>query len=109
MTVWAIRVSRSADQDMAAILAWTRDQFGTRQAQTYGRTIALALAALLEGPDVAGARLRNDLARGIHILPIARRGRRARHLIVFRVGRDHGIDVLRVLHDSMDLPHHVPE
>lgn len=92
---------------MAAILAWTRSQFGSRQAQAYARTLSRALQALGEGPDVAGARQRDDLGQDIRVLHVARQGRHGRHFVVFRTGGKHAIDVLRILHDSMDLARHV--
>ncbi|NBU77128.1 MAG: type II toxin-antitoxin system RelE/ParE family toxin, partial [Planctomycetes bacterium] len=40
-------------------------------------------------------------------LHVARQGRAGRHFVVFRAaGSD--IDVLRLLHESMDLPRHLP-
>ena len=105
---WSIRVARSAQQDIAAIRAWTRERFGARQALAYARTLALALQALGEaGPDVAGARLRGDLGQDIRVLHVARQGRHGRHFVVFRPGGKHRIDVLRILHDSMDLTQHL--
>ena len=89
---------------MAAIRAWTRREFGTRQALAYARTLSLAIQALGDGPDVAGVRPRDDLGLGILVLHVARKGRRGRHFVVFRVSRTPCIEVLRVLHDSMDLP-----
>lgn len=107
MTALAIRLTQSAEADIAAILAWTREHFGTRQADIYARTLAMTLADLTQGPDVPGAKTRDDLAPGIRLLPVARRGRRGRHLVVFRIGGKHRIDVLRILHDSMDIERHV--
>jgi toxin ParE1/3/4 len=104
---WSIRVAQSAQHDIAAILAWTRHHFGSQQAQAYARTLSGALQALSEGPDVAGARQRDDLGEGIRVLHVAREGRHGRHFVVFRTGGKHGIDVLRVLHDSMDLARHM--
>jgi toxin ParE1/3/4 len=66
------------------------------------------LRALRSGPDIPGGVQRDDLAPGILTLHVARNGRKGRHFIVFRVGDDHVIDVLRLLHDSMDLSSHLP-
>lgn len=107
MTAWTLRIASSADADIVAILVWTREHFGVRQADIYTRTLAKALADLTKGPDVAGVRPRDDLAPGILLLPVARHGRRGRHLIVFRLGRKHCLDVLRVLHESMDIERHL--
>ncbi len=53
-----------------------------------------------------GARQREDIGPGIRTLHVARKGRKGRHLVVFRVAsppNEQVIDVLRLLHDSMDL------
>ena len=76
--------------------------------QDDGRTLALALEVLGTGPDEPGTRAREDLAPGIRTLHAGRRGRKARHFVVFRVGTDGTVDVLRVLHDSVDLARHIP-
>ena len=92
---------------MTDILAWTRRAFGPAQAKVYAQTLALTLESLLQGPDVAGARTRDDILLGVRVLHVARRGRAGRHFVVFRLGGERDIDVLRVLHDSMDLARHV--
>ncbi len=105
---WSIRVAQGAQQDLVAIRTWTQQRFGSRQALAYARTLALALHALCdEGPDLPGANPRDDLGSGIRVLHVARHGRHGRHFVVFRAGDKHCIDVLRILHDSMDLARHM--
>ena len=98
MTNWTLRVARQAEVDIVDILAWTSEQFGERQARIYAETLSLALEFLQDGPDVPGAKQREDIAPDIHVLHIARSGRNGRHFLVFRVAGDSLIDVLRVLH-----------
>ena len=105
---WKIRQTPDARRDGAKIVRWTIKHFGARQAQIYAETIALAMAALRDGPGIPGVRQRGDLGPGIHTLHVARNRRKGRHFIVFRIGDDRIIDVLRLLHDSMDLPSHLP-
>jgi toxin ParE1/3/4 len=105
--VWTVRLGQQAEQDYVEILQWTVKTFGEGQANNYAETIALAIEALEGGPDVLGARAREDIQPGIRTLHVARQGRAGRHFVVFRAtGSD--IDVLRLLHDSMDLPRHLP-
>lgn len=104
---WALRLSAQAEQDIVDILAWTAVHFNEQQASTYSDTLTLALEALIEGPDALGVKSRNDIAPGVMTLHVARSGRKGRHFVVFRAGGNNVIDVLRVLHDSMDLPRHV--
>jgi len=86
---------------------WTVKTFGEDQINNYAETIALAIESLEGGPDFLGAKVREDIQPGIRTLHVARQGRAGRHFVVFRAaGSD--IDVLRLLHDSMDLPRHLP-
>ncbi|MDD3609793.1 MAG: type II toxin-antitoxin system RelE/ParE family toxin [Halothiobacillaceae bacterium] len=109
MAVWTVRLARQAEQDIEAILAWTADQFSPQQAEVYAETLTQAIEALFEGPGLLGARRRDDILPGVFVLHIARGGRRGRHFIVFRPTDGHCIDVLRVLHDGMDLMRHLAE
>lgn len=68
----------------------------------------MAVGVLTDGPDAPGVRQRDEIAPGMRTLHVARQGRRGRHFVVFRVGGDQVIDVLRLLHDSMDLARHIP-
>ena len=62
-----------------------------------------------DGPEILGAKLRDDIAEGIHTLHVARQGKKGRHFVVFSVSEGHIINLLRLLHDSMDLAKHLPE
>ena len=107
---WTIRLAEAAGQDYQAILRWTVDNFGRAQARTYAKTLNSALQDLAQGPDVIGARLREDVGPDIHTLHVARHGRKGRHFVVFRISPSPDasiIEVLRLLHDSMDLPRHL--
>jgi toxin ParE1/3/4 len=107
MSTWTVRLARQAEQDITDILTWTADQFSAQQAEVYAETLTRALEALLEGPEVIGAKRREDIAPGIYVLHVARLERRGRHFVVFRPASDKLIDVLRILHDSMDLARHI--
>lgn len=104
-----MRLARQAQQDITDILTWTADHFSAQQAEVYAETLTQALEALLEGPEVIGAKRCEDIAPGIYVLHVARLGRRGRHFVVFRPAGDKLIDVLRILHDSMDFARHIEE
>lgn len=107
-TRWRVRLSAAAEADFQDILRWTAERFGSTQARTYKATLAAAIAALHDGPEPLGARERPDIAAGLFALHASSAGRRARHLILYRV-KAPDIDVLRILHDAMDLPRHIPK
>ena len=89
-------------------MLWTTERFGARQAGVYRDTLLDALAALAGGPDVPGSRSREDLLPGLRSLHVARRRRRERHFILYRAAGDDTIEVIRILHESMDVSRHLP-
>lgn len=101
---WRVWLAEGAERDFLSILRWTTAQFGKRQARVYETTLRSALKTLASGPSVLGCRTRPELGADIASLHVARQGRKGRHLLVFRVHEQDGvIEVLRILHDSMDL------
>jgi toxin ParE1/3/4 len=108
---WVVRLTAAAEADLQAILRWTVQHFGTVRAQVYAETLTQALTALAAGPSSAGVKARDDIAEGLYTLHVARNRRRGRHFILFRMVTDERrstVDVLRVLHDAVDLTRHVP-
>jgi toxin ParE1/3/4 len=108
MKPWRVRLSQSAEADFSQIVAWTATHFGDVQAQKYAEVLTLAITALHEGPDVIGAKTRDDIGHELKSLHVARMGRKGSHFVVFRAATKNTIDVLRVLHESMDLARHLP-
>lgn len=108
---WLVRTTGAAKQDFSKILLWTADQFGAAQAQVYLETLTQALEDLCAGPDIAGSKMRREIAPDLYTLHVGRKKRKGRHFLLFRVRRlDHQkvIEVIRILHDSMDLTRHLP-
>ena len=106
---WQVRLAGQAEQDLLDITLWTAENFGPRQAGPYAETIALAIEALHDGPEILGAKVRDEIGIGMLTLHVARQGRKGRHFVAFSVSEGHIINVLRLLHDSMDLAKHLPE
>ena len=107
---WRIRLAAAAESDFRNILVWTTERFGETQARVYAETLSLALDALTEGPDITGSRMRDDIGDGLMSLHAARKGRNARHFVIYRVSDKEEtptIEILRLLHDSMDLVRHL--
>lgn len=106
---WHIRLAATAESDLRNILRWTARRFGPAQARIYGETVTRAIQSLADGPHVAGARQRDNIAPGLMTLHVARGGRKGRHFVLYRTSRSTKaptIEVLRLLHDSMDLVRH---
>jgi toxin ParE1/3/4 len=104
---WTIRLSDTAETDYDDILRWTAKRFGTAQTAAYSDLLAATLVRLERGPTIVGVRRRDEIGAGLHTLHVGPRGR---HIILFRIGSesDRITDVLRILHDAMDLVRHAP-
>jgi toxin ParE1/3/4 len=107
-THWRIRLGAEAEKDFAHILKHTIDYFGQRQVEIYQSTLLETLALLEHGPNVPGSAARDEILNGLRTVHVARRGRRGRHFIIYRAADERVIEVLRILHDTMDLARHIP-
>lgn len=108
---WVVRLVAAAEADFKQILRWTVEHFGPVQAQRYSAVLSSALTDLGAGPEIVGVCQREEIGAGICTLHVARKGNKGRHFIVFRVQAANEmsyIDVLRILHDNMDLERHLP-
>lgn len=106
---WQIQLVDEAERDFAEIIEYTVSNFGIRQAKVYEATLTSALNALRAGPNPRDSAKRDELGVGIRSLHVARSGRRGRHLIIYRELPGRIIEVVRILHDAMDLKRHVSE
>ena len=105
---WRVRLSAPAELDFANILKWTAENFGARQSRVYRDTLVQAIGELTDGPDVAGSKARDEIVPGLRTLHVARRGRRGSHFLMYRAAPKRTIEIVRILHDRMDLQRHVP-
>ena len=108
---WTIRLAKAAENDFAEIVDWTTRHLGEQQALIYADHLIAAIGELDAGPSQHGVLGRDEIRKGLFTLHMARGGRKGRHFILFRVGDAdvRVIDVIRILHDAMDLPRHLPE
>ncbi|HEV3432137.1 MAG TPA: type II toxin-antitoxin system RelE/ParE family toxin [Paraburkholderia sp.] len=105
---WHVRLAALAEKDFRHILRWSTEHFGAAQARDYARTLTTTLQDLSFGPEIPGVRHRDEISPGLMTLHVAHNRRRGRHFVMFRVSAEQvrHIDVLRILHDAMDLPAH---
>ena len=105
---WRVRLGAAAELDFANILKWTAENFGPRQSRIYRDTLVQAIRELVEGPDIANSKARDEIMPGLRTLHVARHGRRGSHFLMYRVATKRTIEIVRILHDRMDLQRHVP-
>jgi len=105
---WTVRLVAVSERDYLEVIQRSAQDFGPLQAEVYAQTLALALDALREnGPLTIGVKPREEIGAGIFTLHAARFKRKASHFLVFRVLEIRTIEVLRILHDRMDLARHI--
>ena len=107
-TRWKVRVGVEAEKDFVRILKYTADTFGERQASIYKAKLADAIAALESGPEAPGSVCRDEILPNLRSLHVARHRRGGRHFIMYRATTGQVIEVVRILHDAMDLARHIP-
>lgn len=111
-----VRLARAAAVDIEILLSRSEAEFGTDARQRYQRLVRCALGLL--GSHAAGVAHRDDLQPNLHTFHLALARRKARlqgptvsrprHFLVWRFADEETIEVVRVLHDAMDLPRHLP-
>jgi toxin ParE1/3/4 len=102
-----IRVLPEARTEIRDVLRYTRDEFGARKLKEYRELIRDALSVIAEDPSIG--RTHPDVHPELRTHHIAKRGKRARHVVLYRVARDGTVEVGGLLHDAMLLEHHLPE
>lgn len=108
MTLWLVRLAAPAEADLISIVLYTVENFGVKQAEVYRELIFASLRRLEAGPDIPGARPRPELGPQLHTLQVSRGRKRGRHILLYRPAGGQLIEILRILHQSMDLERHVP-
>lgn len=92
------RVSRAAQEDIRGIGVYTEQQWGRVQRRKYLSGMEARFERLAESPALASERS--------EFTPPVRIHRYEKHLIVY-TAEDDGIFIVRVLHESMDVPAHL--
>lgn len=108
-----------AQRDVISMLAWSEERFGASVRARYEQLIETAIRDLATDPERPGSRARPELGPGIRIYHLSfsrerarRQGgiiRRPRHLLAFRLLGDTHLEIVRVLHDAMELGQHLPD
>ena len=105
---WRVRLGVLADDDLDDILLASIAKFGATQARAYEQLVIDALSDLEAGPMVLGSTQRDDIGPGFRTLHVSRRGRRGRHVLLYRTAGSRIIEVVRILHDRMNIVQHLP-
>ena len=93
-----IALRPKALDDLDGIWQYTEETWGVEQAERYLRALNGTFEALAEKPELG--RIYDEVYEGLRVYPSGR------HLIFF-LATNEGIDVVRVLHERMDIPSHL--
>jgi toxin ParE1/3/4 len=114
-----VRMTAPADADITDILIWSAEHFGPSVQVRYARLIDRAIRDLADDAERLGSRARPELGAGYRTYHLALSRERARdaggiirrprHFLLYRVVDDTYLDIIRVLHDAMDLDRYVPD
>ncbi len=111
-------LSPAARRDIRSILEWSKDKFGVEAAARYRTLMIQVLHDVTEEPERIGSKDRPDImapdARTYHFSfsrnrVLGQRVKTPRHFVLYRQLTDGEVEIARILHDSRDLPRHLPE
>jgi toxin ParE1/3/4 len=112
------RISNAARADIIDILRLFQTQFGDQARRRYQALILVALQAIAGTPYRIGSHERDELAPGLrsyHLVYSRQQTKHThgtvkspRHVVFYRVPNDDVIEVVRLLHDAMDVQLHLP-
>ncbi len=94
--------TEQADADLFGIYVHTYQTWGEKQAIKYTNLLRHAIEKIAANPTFPGTRDRTEVRPGY------RSYHAQRHLIFYR-SVERRIEIVRILHDSMDIRSHLPE
>jgi toxin ParE1/3/4 len=109
------RLTRSAEADLARILAVSAERWGSDGRQRYEALLFNAIEQLAAQPEGPLTRKRNDVGsrvRSFHVRHTRRERRGERisqpvHVIYYRARRGGIIEIVRILHERMEPRRHL--
>lgn len=115
MSSSALRISPKAHTDIADTLRFTEVRFGESVRTQYQDLLQATFRSLAEKPAHISSTMRDELSPGLRSLHLSINvlemsdGRmiRPRHIVFYRTGPDQVVEILRILHDAMEVAQHL--
>ena len=98
-----LNITPQARSDLKNIVKYTQKTWGSEQRLKYKKLFYDTLTKIAANPALG--KPREELMSGYYSYHVGSQGR---HYIFYRVGSD-AVEVIRILHDSMDISQHFPE
>ena len=106
-----VRISPQACTDIADTLRFTQVRLGESVRNRYQDLLQTTIHSIAEQPTLLGSKMRDELSPGLRSLHLSFNvlemtdGRviRPRHIVFYRAGTDQIVEILRVLHDAMEV------
>ena len=96
------RLTRKAVEDLADIWNYTFDEWSERQADDYYNMLIASCQKIATNPDLFGKRY-DEIFHGL-------RGFKAgKHLLFYRILDNGDVEIIRILHERMDLRNRMNE
>ncbi|CAI8956132.1 type II toxin-antitoxin system RelE/ParE family toxin [Pseudomonas soli] len=110
-----VRISPQAYTDIADTLRFTEVRLGEALRSQYQDLLLRTFSSLAEEPTHINSRLRDELSPGLRSLHLSfnvlqmtdDRMISPRHIVFYRTGADQVVEILRVLHDAMEIAQHL--
>ena len=111
------RVAVAARVDIADVLRYSEAKFGPAARRRYTLLINAAFQSIAEQPERIGSYARDEIAPGLRSLHLRYcRGHsaqdqigRPRHIVFYRIRADRVIEIVRLLHEAMELDRYFPD
>ncbi|QXH37841.1 type II toxin-antitoxin system RelE/ParE family toxin [Pseudomonas sessilinigenes] len=115
MSQLQVHISKQARTDVIDILRYTEVRFGEGARRRYQSLLQNTFRSLGEEPERLGSVTREEISPGLRSLHLFfcrsenTEGRvvRPRHIVFYRSNEDQVVEVVRVLHDAMELTRHL--
>jgi toxin ParE1/3/4 len=112
-----VRLSRTAQRDVKAILNWSRKEFGESAVARYGALIKQGLIDIAKDPERPGSKERPEIIEGARTYHLEFSRSRVsgsavktpRHFLLYRQLDVRVIEVGRILHEAHDFQRQLPE
>lgn len=110
-----LRISALAASDIVDTLRFTEVRLGLSAKTQYCNQLLATLHSLAEEPEHVSSSIRDELLPGLRSLHLSFNklimddGRiiSPRHILFYRTGPDQAVEIIRVLHDAMEIAQHL--